>query len=146
MKNKRIKIGSQVFFSEYEDYTSHDRDFIEFQEKPELYKTFMNVKGKGNDIFYYRMMSKDEFIKYELEHCKATPMAAGKFLVPELAEYIGFTIEDLKLFQFAFDNIDEKHKYEQIIYKSYIENNCFILSEEQRIEAYKLYINNKKKN
>ena len=64
MKNKRIKIGSQVFFSKYPDYTSHDKDFVEFQEKPELYRTFMNVKGKGNDIFYYKTMTKQEFIEY----------------------------------------------------------------------------------
>ena len=142
--NKRFKIGSQVFFKGYPDYISHDADFVEFQDNPTFYKIFANAKEKYNDIFYYKTMSKDEFIKYELEHCKTTPMAAGKFLVPELAEYIGFTIEDLKLFQFAFDNIDEKHKYEQIIYKSYIENDGFILNEEQRNEAYKLYINKKK--
>lgn len=144
MKNKRIKIGSQVFFSKYPDYTSHDKDFVEFQEKPELYRTFMNVKGKGNDIFYYRTMSKKEFIDYELKHCINTPMAAGKFLSPELAEYMNITIDDLKLFQSAFDNIDERHTYEKVIYESYIKNNAFVLTDEQRNEAYKLYKENKK--
>lgn len=145
MKNKRIKIGSQVFFSGYPDYVSHDKDFVEFQDNPEFYKTFANVKGKGNDIFYYKAMSKQEFIEYELKHCISTPMAAGKFLSPQLAEYMNITIDDLKLFQTAFDNIDEKHTYEKIIYNAYIENNAFVLNDEQRNEAYKLYKENKEK-
>lgn len=144
MKNKRIKIGSQVFFSGYSDYVSHDKDYVEFQDNPEFYKTFANVKGKGNDIFYYQTMSKQEFIEYEIKHCINTPMAAGKFLSPELAEYMNITIDDLKLFQFAFDNIDERHTYEKVIYESYIKNNAFVLNDEQRNEAYKLYKENKK--
>lgn len=144
--NKRFKIGSQVFFKGYPDYISHDADFVEFQDNPTFYKIFANAKEKYNDIFYYKRMTKQEFIEYELKHCINTPMAAGKFLSPKLCEYMNITIDDLKLFQFAFDNIDEKHKYEQIIYQSYIENNGFILTEEQKDEAYKLYKNNKHKN
>ena len=71
-------------------------------------------------------------------------MAAGKFLSPELAEYMNITIDDLKLFQSAFDNIDERHSYEKVIYESYIKNNAFVFTDEQRNEAYKLYKENKK--
>ena len=71
-------------------------------------------------------------------------MAAGKFLSPELAEYMNITIDDLKLFQSAFDNIDKRHTYEKVIYESYIKNNAFVLTDEQRNEAYKLYKENKK--
>ena len=142
--NKRFKIGSQVFFSGYPDYVSHDKDYVEFQDNPTFYKTFANAKEKYNDIFYYRSMSKKEFIDCELKHCINTPMAAGKFLSPELAEYMNITIDDLKLFQSAFDNIDERHTYEKVIYNAYIENNAFILTDEQRNEAYKLYKENKK--
>lgn len=137
--NKRIAIGSQVFFGEYEDYKSHDKDFIEFQDNPVLYKTFMVARGKGNDIFFYKTANKEEFIKTELKHAKKLPMAAGKFLVPELAEYLGLTIEDLKQFEFAFESMDDKHSYEKKIYDFYIENNGFTLTQEQRDEAYKNY-------
>jgi hypothetical protein len=137
--NKRIEIGSQAFFSGYEDYVSHDKDYIEFQDEPKLFKTFMNARGKGVDIFFYKTMSKEEFIKYELEHCKKLPMAAGKFLVPELCEYMNITIDDLKLFEEAFKNIDDRHTYEQIIYEAYLENNSFTLTNEQRDDAYKKY-------
>lgn len=137
--NKRIEIGSQVFFKEYNDYISHDKDYIEFQDEPKLYKVFMNARGKGTDIFFYKSMSKQEFIDYELEHCKKVQMAAGKFLVPELCEHMGITIDDLRLFEESFKNIDDRHKYEQIIYEAYINNNGFFLTKEQRDEAYKKY-------
>lgn len=137
--DKRIAIGSQVFFSQYDDYESHDKDYVEFQDEPKLFKKFMIVRENGNDIFYYKTMSKGEFIEYELKHVKNIKMAAGKFLVPELAEYIGLTIEDLKLFEKAFRSIDERHKYEEVIYDYYIQNNGFSLTDEQRDNAYQKY-------
>ena len=66
-------------------------------------------------------------------------MVAGKFLVPEFVEYLGFTIEDLKEFSGKFDEIDEKHAYEKIIYESYIENNGFFLTAGQKEKAFKKY-------
>jgi hypothetical protein len=54
-------------------------------------------------------------------------------------EFIGFTIEDLKLFEEAFNHIDDKHSYEKKIYDSYIENEGFTLTKEQRDEAYQIY-------
>lgn len=128
-----------MFFSQYEDYSSHDADYIEFQDSPTLFKTFMNARGHGKDIFFYKTMSKDEFIKYELEHCKKTPMAVGKFLAPDVIKYFKLTIDELKQFQFAFDNIDERHTYEKFIYDCYIENNDFILTKEQLDNAYEIY-------
>lgn len=141
--NKRIEIGSQVFFKGYNDYTSHDKDYIEFQDNPKLYKVFMNARGKGTDIFFYKTMPKKEFIEYELEHCKKTPMAAGKFLVPELCKHMNITIDDLKLFDESFKNMDNRHSYEQIIYEAYLKNNGFFLTKEQRDNAYQKYKENK---
>ena len=48
-------------------------------------------------------------------------------------------IEDLKLFEDSFKRIDDKHKYEKVIYDAYIENGDFVLTEEQRNKAYQLY-------
>ena len=73
-------------------------------------------------------MSKDEFLEYELEHCKKAKMAVGKLLVPELVKYMNITIDDLKKFKFAIDEIQENHSYEKIIYDAYIKNNDFILT------------------
>ena len=138
---KKIIIGSNVFFKNYDNFSSHDVDYIIFEENPTQYKNFMhiNLMSKGSDTFYYRDMSKEEFIEYELNHCKKLPMAAGKFLIPELCKYKGITIEDLKQFEFAFNNIDDKHNYEKIIYQSYIKNCDFVLTDKQRDEAYRVY-------
>ena len=84
-------------------------------------------------------MSKDEFLEYELEHCKKAKMVVGKLLVPELVKYINITIDDLKKCKFAIDEIQEKHSYEKIIYDAYIKNNDFILTQEQRDKAYQEY-------
>ena len=137
--NNRILIGSQVFFSNYEDYSPHDYDYVEFVENPTFFNTFCNIRGKKTDIFMYKNMTKEEFLEYELKHSEKLPMAAGKFLIPELCKYKGITLEDLKLFESAFNNIDEKHKYEKIIYDAYFKNNGFWLTKEQRDLAYQIY-------
>lgn len=141
---KKIQIGSQVFFKGvYEDYESHDKDYICFVEKPVLFKDFMNIRGKGEDIFFFRDMSKNEFIDYSIKHCEKLPMAAGKFLVPEVVEYFGMTIEDLKKFETFFNEIDPRHAYEKVIYDAYIKNNDFKIGKRQLNKAYKLYKENK---
>lgn len=141
---KKIQIGSQVFFKGvYEDYESHDKDYICFVEKPVLFKDFMNIRGKGEDIFFFRDMSKNEFIDYSIKHCEKVPMAAGKFLVPEVIKYFGMTIEDLKKFETFFNKIDPRHAYEKVIYDAYIKNNDFKIGKRQLNKAYKLYKENK---
>ena len=61
------------------------------------------------------------------------------FLIPEFNKQISFTIEDLPKIKPLIDNLDEKHKYEEIIYNAYIENKSFTLTEEQRDAAYRRY-------
>lgn len=141
---KKIKIGSQVFFKGvYEDYESHDKDYVYFVENPTLFVNFMNIRGKGEDMFFFRDMPKDEFIEYSIKHCEKLPMAAGKFIVPEVIEYLGMTIEDLKKFETFFNGIDPRHSYEKVIYDAYIKNNAFKINKRQLNKAYKLYKENK---
>ena len=97
----------------------------------------LNCKRDGNDAFYFKNMSLDEFINDTL-NCK-TPMRVGKFIVPEFAEYLNMTISDLKKLKTMFDRLDDKHKYERLIYESYINNNSFTLTEKQLQEAYDEY-------
>lgn len=82
-------------------------------------------------------MTPDEFIEYTLH--KKLAMEIGKFLVPEVANYLGFTINHLKKLSPLIDFLDDKHRYEKIIFESYIENNDFFLTEEQRLKAYLEY-------
>jgi hypothetical protein len=82
-------------------------------------------------------MNVDEFIDITLK--RNIPMEIGKFLVPEFIQKFSLTIEKLKRLQPLVDNLDDKHKYERIIYNSYIKNNGFFLSEDQLTNAYLEY-------
>ena len=135
----RFKIGSQAFFSMYSDFNPSDIDEIEFEEEPKLYKNFMQFrkKDKTRCLFKWRKMTADEFVEYTLN--TKLPMELGKFLVPEVAEYLGFTITHLKALAPIVEKLDDKHSYEKIIYDSYIENNGFYLTQDQRDRAYAEY-------
>ena len=134
---KQFDIGSSVFFSMYEDYNSKDKDVLLIVDRIIGGKDCMNAKIKKDDVFLYRIMSKEEFIKSTID--SGVYMKAGKFLVPEFANWLGITIDDLRIFDDLFEHIDKKHSYETLIYKFYIENNGFWLSQTQRDLAYEEY-------
>ena len=135
---KEFTIGSSVFFSDFPDYKSHDVDKLCIMDRFIPKNTnVLNLKLNGKDVFFFRNMSKEEFIKDTLD--SGVPMRVGKFLVPEFADYLGFTIEDLKQIGFLFDRLDNKHEYEKIIYSFYLDNNKFYLTSEQKNIAYKSY-------
>ena len=46
-----------------------------------------------------------------------TGMAIGKFLVPEFCEIIGMTINDLPYLYPLIEVLDDRHKYEEIIFR-----------------------------
>ena len=97
----------------------------------------MKVKERGEDVFMYRNLNKEEFIMDTLN--SGVPMKAGKFLVPEFVEYIGLEIDDLTRLKDMFENMDKEHKYETIIYNAYVKNKSFALKDSQRSRAYKEY-------
>lgn len=135
----RFKVGSEYFFSCYDDFIPNDLDEVEFEEEPKLYKNYMQFHKKDSSrcLFKWRKMSADEFVEYTLN--TKLPMELGKFLIPEVNEYIGFTIEHLKKLSPVVDRLDKKHSYEKIIFDSYLLNNDFYLSDKQRYEAYLEY-------
>ena len=136
---KQFIIGSNVFFADYyDDYISHDIDELHIMDNWSIKNTnVLNLKNNDKDIFYFKDMSKQEFINDTLT-CN-TPMRVGKFLVPEFAQHLNMTIDDLKQLKPMIDKLDDKHKYEQLIYDFYIENNDFILTEKQRDIVYDEY-------
>ena len=138
--NKRFKVGSQYFFSSYSDFMGRDIDEVEFEESPRLYCNMMQFrkKDKSRCLFMWRKMSADEFVEYTLN--SKLPMEIGKFLVPEVADYLGFTINHLKQLAPVVERLDEQHQYEKVIYNSYVENNGFYLTSDQRDEAYKEFV------
>ena len=140
MKEKlRFQIGSKYFFNEFKDYSSKDNDILIIMDSWKLSNTnVLNLKDKnGDDIFFYKDLDKENFIKDTLE--SNVPMKCGKFLIKEFCEYINFTIEDLKILETLFNKLDHKHQYEKKIYEFYIENNSFNLTKEQLKECYKIY-------
>lgn len=82
-------------------------------------------------------MTADEFVEYTLS--SKVPMSAGKFLVKEFCDEIGFTLEHLKKLESVFDRLDDKHKYEKVIYDAYVANGEYSLTDAQRLAAYESY-------
>jgi hypothetical protein len=112
---------------------------VEFEEDPKLYKNVMQFrkKDKSRCLFKWRKMSADEFVDYALK--SKVPMEIGKFLVPEVSYFLGFTIDHLKKLQPIVEKLDKKHEYEKVIFYSYLENGDFTLTYEQRMAAYTVY-------
>lgn len=132
---QRFRVGSSYFFGE-----GHDIDEVEFEEEPRLYRNVMQFRKNDRTrcLFKWRKMSPDEFVEYTLN--SKLPMEIGKFLVPEVVDYLGFTLDHLKQLAPVVEKLDKKHSYEKIIFDSYIENNGFYLTQEQRDRAYQEYI------
>lgn len=134
---KEFKIGSSIFFDSYSDYTQKDIDILAITDLPLFGKPMMNMKLKDKDIFFMCIEENSVMLDNTLE--SGVNMRAGKFLSPEFAEYIELTIEELKKLKPMFDDIDEKHMYEKVIFDSYIKNNGFFLTNDQRLMAYEEY-------
>ena len=133
----KFLMGSQYFFSCYDDFNSKDIDEIEIVETDD-FKYMRQLTGQGKCLFQLKKYSsKEEYINYALQ--SQLGMVIGKFLIPEFCEAINFTIEDLSKLKTLIEKLDDKHIYEKIIFDSYIENGSFILTNEQRERAYKSY-------
>jgi hypothetical protein len=138
-QKQRFRVGSRVFFEGMPGFNPNDTDEVEFEDNPRLYKNVMQFRaiGKCRCIFKWRRMTADEFVEYTLN--SKLPMEIGKFLVPDVAGYVGITIDHLKRLAPVVDRLDEKHRYEKVIYDAYIENGYFYLTDEQRNKAYHEY-------
>lgn len=134
-------IGSRAFFTGMDGYYPKDIDELNIMDRFPFKGNVFNANINGKDVFFFRNMDKEGFIKDTLE-C-GVPMRIGKFLVPEFATYLEVTINDLKRLSDIIEKIDEKHLYEKIIYDAYLKNGEFKLTEEQRAAAYKEYLKRK---
>ena len=136
----KFTIGSTVFFENIDGFKSKDTDELRILKEP-LFgrKASFIIRDTKNkrDVILYPPFSKKEFIEYDLKENDAIKF--GKYLIPEFISYIGLTIEDLKKIRPLLKTIDDKHAYQKIICNAYIENNEFILTEEQRLKAYEKY-------
>ena len=133
----KFLMGSRYFFSCYDDFVSKDIDEIELVDTSD-FNNIRQLTGQGKCLFQMkRHSSKEPYIEFALR--SKTGMVIGKFLIPEFCEAIGFTVNDLPRLVPLIAKLDEQHKYEEIIFNSYIENSSFTLTDEQRSRAYKSY-------
>ena len=143
---ERIIIGSKYFFSCYEDFQPHDTDEIEIIETTE-FNQMKQIRDFVHNKCVFQMRKHEtaqEYIDWALKN--KSGMVIGKFLVPEFNAAIGLSVEDLKQLSPLLDRLDEKHMYEKIIYDAYIENECFVLTPEQRLAAYESYKQTRQEN
>lgn len=131
---KTIIVGSCAFFNKFKDFNSKDTDILHILDYPIFGETIQVIRKNNKDEFLMYNFGKNKLIELIND-----PLQVGKFLVPEFVEYIDLNIEDLKRLEHWFDKLDDKHKYERIIYDSYIENNGFFLTDEQLDKAYEIY-------
>jgi len=138
---KYIKVGSSYFFDSYEDYVQRDLDYLCIVDDSKIpdNTNMVSLKLKNKHLILCRNLDKRGFINDLLS--SGSKMRAGQFLIPEFNAYINFTIDDLKSICYIFDEMDSEHTYEKIIAESYIENNGFFLTDEQRDKAYNEYKN-----
>lgn len=137
---KEILVGSDVFFSGMPGFHDNHPDItsrVYIDDNPTDYEIEKDYMEDNIHKIRWRNLSKDELIEYHKSLYRGRYI--GKFLVPEYSEYIGMTIDDLKKLSHLIDFLDDRHKYEGIIYNSYIENNGFFLTDEQRNRAYEEY-------
>lgn len=133
----KFLIGSTYFFSCYDDFQPKDIDELEIVNT-NTFKYTRQLSGMGRCLFQLnKQPSKEGYIDFALRNNSG--MVIGKFLVPEFCNEIGFTIEDLSRMRPLIDKLDENHKYEEIIFESYLTNGAFVLTDEQREKAYELY-------
>ena len=133
----RFVVGSKAFFNGFDDFNPTDNDVLILEDKPSGYITESQIRLNGNCYFKWKRMSAKDFVEHH-KKCKCG-MAIGKFLVPDFAKEIGLTIDNLKELKCLYDLLDERHSYEKVIYDSYVENDGFFLTDEQRKKAYGEY-------
>ena len=131
-------VGSNVFFKDIEGFASKDTDILEFVDNPTDFKNVRQFKFPDKCVFQWRKMPIDELI--DMTVSRNFPMEIGKSLVPEFIKEFKLSIDDLKRLEPIIVKLDDKHKYEEVIYNSYIENNAFYLTDKQLKNAYETYL------
>ena len=138
-------VGSNAFFAGMEGFSPKDNDrLILVDDASECglpIITHSEMRLKGNCYFFYKRLPKDEMINNCIK--SKDPIVVGKFLVPSVARDLGLTIDDLRRLEDTVSSLNEAHTYEKVIFYAYLENNNFILTDEQRKEAFRIYNNSR---
>lgn len=126
---KQFLVGSAYFFKDDKSFKPKDRDYVVLVDNPKGFENVRQTINGSHCLFEWRKMPASEFIDYALR--KGPAMQVGKFLVPEFANEIGLTINDLQRLSPLVVRLDGKHEYERLIFNYYIQNGKFELTTEQ---------------
>ena len=141
---KRILSGSRAFFEGMPYFEPHDSDYVELYYPQEVGFTHKNVFKDGKDcVFQLVRHNADECVRWAINHER--PMSICHYMVPEICEELGITIEHIAMLQPLRDDLDYRHKYLGIIFDAYMENGAITLTNDQRYKAYIEYKNERKK-
>ena len=136
---RRFMIGSRAFFEGMPDFQSKDRDILVYTDTPNGFTNYRQSSMSGRCTIEWAARPKADFLEYALRD-KADGLEFGKFLVPEFAEEIGLSIDDLKkLYEHFEGRLDRKHGYQRAICEAYVDNGAFTLTDGQRVGAYEAY-------
>ena len=131
---KSFLTGSRKFFNGLDGFEPHDADYIRIFENQPF--GLIHLKPGNGDAFCYGDVSKI----LDVIKTSTTPQTVVTLLVPEIAELLN--LESPKVlddFNYHFENLKPKHAYLKFIKDCYISNNAWILTDEQRLQAFKLY-------
>lgn len=140
---KQILVGSRAFFSGMKGFQSKDRDYLILVEQPQGFNWRREQSVRGICTFEYKKDTPAAMIAKTLEMGDA--LLIGKFLVPEVAQAIGATVDDILPLESLLPKLDDKHQYEAVIFNAIKANGTFTLTDEQRQEAFKAFLSARKK-
>lgn len=139
---KQILVGSRAFFSGIEGFRSNDTNFLVLVENPTDFQWRREQTLRGISMFHYRQETPARMVQRTLDN--GNPLLAGKFLVPEVAQAIDATVDDILPLEPLFAGLDDRHRYEAVIFNAYKQNGTFTLTEQQLQDAYASYCNARK--
>lgn len=133
---ERTYTGSRAFFEGMEGFKPYDTDYVSFAS---LGTELCHRKfGKESEFIWDEGLGKDGIFNY-LKERPTLYNAFCVFLVPNVIEYLDVTIDDLKVYEPYIAQMDYRHQYLHTICQCYIKNGKFMLTQEQRAEAFEKY-------
>lgn len=133
----RILVGSRAFFSGISGFSSKDHDYLELVENPTTFQWRREQSLRGTCTFQFRKEPAARMVQRTLDNGEA--LLVGKFLVPEVAQAIGATVNDILPLEALLSKLDDKHQYVAVIFDAVKQNGSFELTDEQRAAAYEVY-------
>lgn len=140
---KKILVGSRAYFSGMDGFRPHDTDYLVLELHPKGYEWRREQSLRGVCTFFYKVEEPARMVQRAVDSKDALQLC--KFLVPEVASVLKMTIDDIRPLEVLLPLLDEKHRYYEIIFRAYLTNGSFTLTEAQRLEAYKSYTDSRER-